>query len=82
MALRNNVSDKTLHKQVTQRLARTGTASQSRVLVTVSRGTVTISGTLNFENQRRPILRAASGVEGVGTVVDQLHVEVKKKTWQ
>jgi osmotically-inducible protein OsmY len=41
----------------------------------VRNGTVTLSGTLDFDYQRRPLLRAASGVDGVHMVIDQLKVK-------
>jgi osmotically-inducible protein OsmY len=68
----NDVSDKELLKTVKRRLERTGTASQNRLTATVQRGTVTLVGKLQYDNQRVPILKAASSVPGVRHVVDQL----------
>jgi osmotically-inducible protein OsmY len=63
-------SDKTLMKSVTRRLQRTG--SQSRVTAAVQGGTVTLTGKLQYENQRIPIMKVVRGVSGVRNVIDQL----------
>ena len=68
----NDVSDKALLKSVNRRLERTGTGSQSRVAAAVQRGTVTLSGKLQYENLRIPIVKAVRGVTGVRQVIDQL----------
>jgi hypothetical protein len=75
---KNQVSDKDLLKSVNQRLARTGTASQSKVNVTVQQGTVTLTGTLQYAIQRIPIVKAVTRVVGVRRVVDQMQLIVKK----
>jgi len=72
---KESVSDKTILRQVNQRLARAGLGSGSRVSVQVRNGDVTLSGNIPYEMQRRPALRAASGVDGVSRVVDQLQVQ-------
>jgi len=69
------VPDKTIVQQINQRLARAGLGSGSRVTVTVRSGQVTLSGTLQYEIQRRPTLRAVGGVEGVRGVADQMQVK-------
>ena len=68
----NEVSDKALLKSVHRRLERTGTGSQSRLTASVQRGTVTLSGKLQYENQRLPIVKSVRGVSGVRQVIDQL----------
>jgi len=79
MTLGNQMPDKTLLKQVNQKLQRSGTGSQSRVTATVRSGDVTLSGTIGYEYQRRTILRSASGIGGVRRVIDQLRLEPKQK---
>jgi len=69
------VPDKTIVQKINQRLARAGLGSGSRVTVTVRGGQVTLSGTLQYEIQRRPTLRAVDGVEGVRGVADQMQVK-------
>jgi osmotically-inducible protein OsmY len=65
-------SDKELLKTVNRKLDRAGGGSQSRVSAAVRQGTVTLSGSIQYENQRTPIVKAASSVAGVRNVVDQL----------
>jgi osmotically-inducible protein OsmY len=76
---RNQVTDRDLLKSVSRRLDRTGTGSQSRIAVTVRGGTVTLAGKLQYENQRTQIVKAASSVDGVRQVVDQLQSPPKTK---
>jgi osmotically-inducible protein OsmY len=65
--------DKTILKKVNQRLMRASLGSC--VTATVRNGQLTLSGRIQYENQRRPAVRAASGVAGVSGVVDQLQVQ-------
>ena len=62
---RNEVPDRTLLKTVNRRLDRTGTGSQSKVTAAVQRGMVTLTGKLQYENQRNPIVKAVKSVAGV-----------------
>lgn len=73
------VPDKVLLKKVNQRLMRAGLGAGCSVRVSVSGGQVTLSGTIQRDLQRRPVLRAASGIDGVRQVVDQMKVEAKKE---
>ncbi len=75
---KNQVSDRDLLKTVNQRLSRTGTASQSKVNVSVQQGNVTLTGTLQHAIQRIPILKAITRVPGVRRVIDQMQHIVKK----
>lgn len=74
------VSDKTLLNKVNQRLARMGGA-QGKVVATVRNRDVTLTGTIQFEIQRRPIMNAASSVDGVRRAIDQMTVLPAKKKW-
>jgi len=78
MTLKNQIPDKSLLKSVTQGMMRKGTNS-SRVTATVRSGEVTISGTIDFEHQRRSILGSVNNITGIKRVVDQLRVEKKQK---
>lgn len=78
--LGDRVPDKRIIQKVNQRLSRTGTG-QCKVTVAVRNGCVTMSGEIQYPNQRRSILNAARGVEGVRTIVDQLNVKVAAKKW-
>jgi hypothetical protein len=76
---RNQVSDRDLLKTIQQRLARTGTASSSKVNVVVQQGNVTLTGTLQHAIQRDPIVKAVSRVAGVRRVSDLLQLVAKKR---
>ena len=69
---KNEVSDKELLKTVNRKLDRAGGGSQSRVAASVQRGTVTLSGKIQYENLRTLIVKAASSISGVRNVIDQL----------
>jgi osmotically-inducible protein OsmY len=73
------VPDKTILNQINQRLSRTGTGGQCRVVATVLKGVVTLSGTIQYDYQRKHVLRTASGVSGVGRVEDRLQVMSHKR---
>jgi hypothetical protein len=75
----NQQSDKELQKTVSKRLERTGTGSQSKVQAIVRRGAVTLSGKLQYERQRAPILKAVQSVAGVRQVIDQLQTPPSKR---
>jgi len=79
--LGNEVPDKALLQKVSKCVQQTGTGSQSKVTVNVRRGEVTVSGSIQYEMQRRNILRAAGRVSGVRRVVDQLQLQEKKRNW-
>jgi hypothetical protein len=72
MLHKNVVPDKSLLQTINQRLDRTGTSSQTRLSASVQRGTVTLSGTLQYESQRAPIVRAVTSIAGVHQVIDRL----------
>ncbi len=78
--LGDQVPDKRIVQMVNKRLARTG-VSQCKISVSVRNGYVTLSGTIQFDYQRKAILRAAQGVEGVRQVVDQLTVVPRRTRW-
>lgn len=76
MVFGNKIPDKSILKDVDRKLMRTGT--QSKITATVSSGYVTLRGVLQYENQRRPVMRAANQVSGVRHVTDQMTVQAKK----
>jgi hypothetical protein len=76
------VPDKRISQKVEQRVARAGLGSQARVTVQVRNGDVTLSGTLQYDTQRKPVVRAARGVDGVRRIVDQLQLKASPKKRQ
>ena len=75
------VSDKVLLTKVNQRIERSGSGGQNHVKADVRRGDVTLTGMLQFEISRSSIVKQVSAIAGVRRVIDQMKVEVKKKTW-
>jgi len=78
MSMKNEIPDKTLLQNVMKQFVRKG-VNAVRVKASVSRGTVTIEGIIDFDHQRRSILSAANAVTGVKNVVDQLRVGKNKR---
>jgi osmotically-inducible protein OsmY len=74
--LGNQISDQELSKNVNKRLVRIN--APPKVLAGVSRGTVTLSGQLKYENQRKQITKAVGATPGVTQVVDMLRSPPKK----
>ena len=72
----NQIPDKTLLRDISKKLMRTGT--QTNVIAAVSSGYVTLTGVLQYENQRRTLIRAANQVAGVRHVGDQMTVQPRK----
>jgi osmotically-inducible protein OsmY len=75
----NKVPDKEILKKVYDKLGRTGSGGTARVTAAVQSGTVTLSGTLQYEMQRAAMMKAANGVAGVSRVVDQMKVVPKPR---
>ncbi|MCX7427495.1 MAG: BON domain-containing protein [Planctomycetia bacterium] len=70
MSRQGSESDTAILKKVNQHLTR----MSCRVNAAIHNGQVTLSGNIQYENQRRPALKAAGSVEGVRGVSDQLKV--------
>ena len=78
----NQTDDRVLLQKVNQRLQRTGTGGKTRVTASVRKGDVTLTGTLQYEIQRRNFLRAATSTPGVRRVIDQMVVQASKPKGQ
>lgn len=79
MSLGNSVPDKSLLRTVLQKLMRKGVNS-NRIAATVRSGDVTLTGTIDYEHERRSIVNSANSVPGVKRIIDQMRVERKKRT--
>jgi len=73
----NQVPDKDLSKSIHKRLVRLG--APTKVMAEVSRGVITMTGQLQYENQRTPILKAVNSTQGVQQVIDQLRSPPERK---
>lgn len=78
MPLRSQIPDKTLLKSVLQNMTGKG-VNVSRIKATVQSGSVTITGTIDYDHERRSITNSVNSITGVKRVVDQLQVEKKKR---
>lgn len=71
----NANTDKALQKLVDRKLQRSSGIAGLRAMVT--NGSVTLMGTLKYENERMPLMKALRGVAGVRNIVDQLKLTPK-----
>ena len=78
--LGNQVPDKVLLKTINKRLVRIN--APTKVMAEVSSGTVTMTGQLKYENERRQILKAVRATAGVQFVIDHLLSPPKRKPEQ
>jgi hypothetical protein len=78
---KNETSDAALLKAVNQRLQRGGAGSQARISANVQSGTVTISGNLQYDAQRAPLVKLVARIPGVRRVIDQLKLVPKAKSY-
>lgn len=71
-------SDRNLQKLVDRKLQRSG-GGGTGIRAVVAGGSVTLSGSLKYESQRMPLLKALRGVAGIRSVLDQLKVPPMKR---
>jgi osmotically-inducible protein OsmY len=62
-------------QKVSQMLVNHGFRPPCRLSVSARNGDVTLTGTLQYENQRRNAVRTAQAVPGVRRVIDQMKVQ-------
>ena len=74
------IPDRTIDQKVGQQLANHGMRPPCKVAASSQRGTVTLTGKIQYEHQRNFCVQTARRVEGVQRVVDQLQVIVKQVT--
>lgn len=79
MVMGKPVPDKTLLRSVSQKIAQKSAGTNSKVTATVISGTVTLSGVLASESQRRIIMSSMQGIGGVRRIVDSMTVAAPKK---
>ena len=76
MVFGNQIPDKTLLKAVNKKLMRTGI--QAKIAASVKGGCVLLTGALQYENQRRTVVRAANQVSGVRNITDQMTIQPRR----
>ena len=78
MLRKNPVPDRDLTQKVSQSLSSHGMRPPCKVVVTSLKGTVTLSGKIQYEHQRHLAVQTARNVDGVARIVDQLQVIAKQ----
>jgi osmotically-inducible protein OsmY len=82
MPAKKQVADKDILRQINQRLLKASLGAHSHVVVQVHKGDVTLSGTLEYQNQRKAVLRASRSVDGIRRVVDVMTVKPATTKWR
>ena len=77
-----NIQDTAILQKVNERLSTMGIRAPCRVAAANHKGSVTLSGTIQYEHQRHAALHAIRGVAGVQHVVDQMQVIPHGQHWQ
>lgn len=77
----NKVPDRSITQKVTDVLANHGMRAPCHITVVTAKGSVTLSGSIQYEHQRQVAVRTTRAVEGVRRVVDQLRVIPKTQHW-
>ncbi|MGA2622135.1 MAG: BON domain-containing protein [Thermoguttaceae bacterium] len=77
MLRKDPVPDGVLTQKVSQSLSNRGVRAPCRVAVATQKGTVTLSGKIQYEHQRQVAIQTARNVEGVTRIVDQLQVIIR-----
>ncbi|MGA2031814.1 MAG: BON domain-containing protein [Thermoguttaceae bacterium] len=74
MPQRIPVPDGVLSQKVRETLSSRGMRAPCKIVVAALKGTVTLSGKIQYEHQRPLAVQTARNVEGVNRIVDQLQV--------
>jgi osmotically-inducible protein OsmY len=82
MLKKEPVSDHAIMVKVNEQLQNRGMRAPCHVGVTSQKGTVTLSGKIQYHHQRQIAVHAAQNVEGVQRVVDQMEVIAKTAHWK
>jgi osmotically-inducible protein OsmY len=69
--------DQSITQKVNHQLSCRGVRKLCHINVVTSEGDVTLSGTIQYEHQRRMVIQSARSVDGVQRVVDQLRVKAQ-----
>lgn len=69
------VQDRTITRQVQGKIAGRGLGAPCRITVDTIKGEVTLSGTVQYQQQKQTATQASMGISGVKRVVDRLTVK-------
>ncbi len=73
------VQDKNITRQVQGKIASRGLGSPCRINVETLKGEVTLTGTVQYSQQKSTAIQAATGIAGVRRIVDRLVVKAPAK---
>ena len=82
MPKKDPVSDRDIIQKVNQQLQSRGVRSPCRVTVMSQKATVTLSGKIQYDHQRRMAVQVTQRVDGVQRVVDRMEVIGKESHWK
>jgi osmotically-inducible protein OsmY len=75
------VRDSTISQRVSEQLANCGIRAPCRITAVTNKGNVTLTGMIQYEYQRRTVMRSTSAIEGVRGVVDRMQVIPPTQHW-
>jgi osmotically-inducible protein OsmY len=75
------ISDPMISQKVSQQLANWGMRAPCRITAVTRKGYVTLTGAIQYDYQRRTVMRATSAIDGVRGVVDQMQVIPPTQHW-
>lgn len=73
------VQDRTISRQVKDKIASRGLRPPCKVAVATNKGEVTLTGTVQHAHQKSAAVQAAQGIAGVRRVLDKLTVNATPK---
>ncbi len=73
------IQDKSITRQVQGKIAGRGLGPPCRIAVDTLKGEVTLSGTVQYGQQKQTAVQMANGISGVRRVVDRLVVKAVVK---
>jgi osmotically-inducible protein OsmY len=76
------VPDTVISQKAREKLSSLGVRAPCRVTVLSNKGSVTLSGMIQYEHQRHSAVRAVRAVQGVLGVVDQMKLLPTGQCWK
>lgn len=74
-------ADAKITQEILAKLVRSGVRAPCRVVVNTSGGDVTLSGTVQQDQQKSAAMRAAASISGVRRVIDHMTVKPSASHW-
>jgi osmotically-inducible protein OsmY len=81
MVYEARISDPMISQKVSQQLASWGMRAPCRITAVTNKGKVTLTGAIQYDYQRRTVMRATSAIDGVRGVVDHLQLIPQAQHW-